>query len=1001
MGTRVDREVLQLVTEAGSFFANLDKAIAKGESLQSTFAKASTGAKKMSGEWKALGASLDSSRQPLDRFQSGLSGTLGLTKQFFGAIGIGLSAGAILTFANHTLEAAGQIKDLGDKLDISYAAAQRFKFAADQTGSSIEGVEKALGFMNRQLGAGGTGTKQALKDVGLEFESIRRMKGEDAFLAIVTAIQKIPDPMKQADLAFKLLGKSGTELLPAIREGFGDLAASAKVMSDETVKRLADAQDKLDEFKTNLTIWSGELLATMMRDASAARKGWGYFFDDLAASMKGAGKGFLDGGISGGVSAGIKAHQEYLDSLAKVLAAERTATAEREKAEAAKKGKGGTVVGGAGEPSAEQKAYNRAVRELAADLSGKKLAEEVRKLSDSLAMAGGAAQLSVPKYKSLVEQIDELAAAGAKLTPSLEKIKNAPRFIWDFPKGPKGLEDIAKLFEVPKFTNWNDLTIGGGITFTPEFALLMEQAKNPVNEILYEIDFGFTDEQRWANFNKWLADITAAPPENPVVKVFRDIAGEFPTRLSEALLHGQGIRQAFQSLAAEFAASISKAMLGTSVKGIFSGGFGKQWQGLFGNKAGGAIANMSGAIGSMGLNQILTNGGGKGMMSNVGSYAAAGMMFGPWGAAVGAGIGAIVGAFKGAANDTKKARESFAKEQGYGSLGDLYKALQASGKAGADLAHTGTAIIGKKDEAANKKWMEDVLALLGKQKDELRQLNPTWEELIELANQYGISVDALGRTTQQAQLGKQANDAVLAFKKFMAAGASMHGVLIGMQDELQGMVTQALRFNLEVPEAMRPMLEQLLEMGLLTDENGEKLKDLSRIQFSRTLQESIQNLIDKLDAFIARLVGGVPGALARLGIAPGAGGSVGVGDGGDMGPPRMPRQLDDFGSVDHYAVGTRGHYLGSDRLAQLHAGEAVLPRGGVSPLARDIASELAPIIGGAGAGKNLTIHTAVFVGGQKVDDYIVETNTKALERNDSAGAPVSHRMRVQKALGVT
>jgi len=471
-------------------------------------------------------------------------------------------------------------------------------------------------------------------------------------------------------------------------------------------------------------------------------------------------------------------------------------------------------------------------------------------------------------------------------------------------------------------------------------------------------------------------------------------------KLSQALLQGGGLREAFASLAADLGGRMAKALMGDSVKGIFTSGMGKQWQALFGNKAGGAVAGMAGAIGSMGMSSLLQNGGGRGMASNIGTYAAAGMTFGPWGAAVGAGIGAIVGAFKGAANETKKEREKFAKEQGYGSLGDLYKGLQGIGAAGAALAQQGTSVIGKHDQAANKKWMEDVLALLGKQKDELKALNPTWEELVELAGQYGISLDAIGKTTQQAQLGKQANDAVLAFKKFMAAGASMHGVLIGMQDELQGMVTQALRFNLEVPEAMRPMLEQLLEMGLLTDENGEKLKDLSRIQFSRTLQESIQNLIDKLDAFIARMVGGVPNALARLGIGPGAGGAGGIGFGGsDGGPPRMPRQLDDFGSVDHYAVGTGGHYLASDRLAQLHAGEVIVPRSGVSPFATDVAAALAPLIAGAGGGSRpITLHTAVFVGGQKVDDYIIETTTKALERNDSAGTPVSHTMRVAKAV---
>jgi len=186
---------------------------------------------------------------------------LGTLTKVGGALGIAFSIGAVKTFVASVFDAAGKINDLSSQMSISTDAVQGFQFAAEQSGSSLDKVGGAITKMNDNLAGGDKGTVKALKDAGLGFQAIRAMDPEQAFLAITDAIQKIPDPMKQTEVALQLFGKAGAELLPAIKEGFRETAAAADKMSAETVKALDDAGDAWGRLSTKVTIVTGEIIA--------------------------------------------------------------------------------------------------------------------------------------------------------------------------------------------------------------------------------------------------------------------------------------------------------------------------------------------------------------------------------------------------------------------------------------------------------------------------------------------------------------------------------------------------------------------------------------------------------------------------------------------------------------------------------------------------------------------------------------------------------------------
>lgn len=414
--------------------------------------------------------------------------------------------------------------------------------------------------------------------------------------------------------------------------------------------------------------------------------------------------------------------------------------------------------------------------------------------------------------------------------------------------------------------------------------------------------------------------------------MFQGLVGQMPGVIMSALTGGGNLGK---SLGGLMGGGIGSHFLGKmGDKGLFEGGFGKSVQGMFGKSGfgkmlGGQLAGMMPAVASMGMSKVLSDGGGKGMMSNIGSYAAAGMMFGPWGAAIGAGVGAVVGLFKKGANDTKKAREEFAKSVGSDDLGALYKKLQGMGAAGANLANTALNVIGKHDKAANEKWMKDVEAFLAKVDtqfgkiaatveqfggkapkafqpliDQLLKANglteaqrkileglqgpPPWQVLEEAAGRYGLALDKLGAGFNQLKSNDVFDKLFSDWTMFSDAGADAQAVFEAMSKSVSDAFNKAKKFGISVPEFMRPLLEQMVAAGQLFDENGNKIENLEGIKFT-SIESSLDKIREVLESIKDLLtnIGGPASDAARRGL-----GSLGADPA--TGGPRMPRAIDDM-----------------------------------------------------------------------------------------------------------
>jgi hypothetical protein len=137
-----------------------------------------------------------------------------------------------------------------------------------------------------------------------------------------------------------------------------------------------------------------------------------------------------------------------------------------------------------------------------------------------------------------------------------------------------------------------------------------------------------------------------------------------------------------------------------------------------------------------------------------------------------------------------------------------------------------------------------------------------WRDMQAAADKYGISIDALGQQFQAAKLTETAGELVKDWDLLVGHGADVNAVIAGMSGKVNDLVHDSLKFGVDIPANMKPMLQAMADAGSLTDENGQKLTDLTKLHFAADLTADFDALILKLDALIDKLGGDHPNSVA-------------------------------------------------------------------------------------------------------------------------------------------
>jgi hypothetical protein len=361
---------------------------------------------------KKFAANLDKAKASAGGLRDSVMGAMG---PMLGLAGITLGTRFIIGAAQY----ADSLQDISKRTGLTGENVQKLAYAAKLSGSSFEGVEK--GFKRLQAIVGGSELTalqaKALARLGFSLEYLKTLKPDELFEKVALAIGKVPDPTQRAGLAIELMGRSGTEMLPMIKDmqALGEQAEKLGViMSSADLENASRFMDKLDSLKMRSQAAGGRFLYDITHMFQSRENEAGT--DKTAYETTGQGaqtaalRRFREAKTAEAARAAKKEQESSVTAQteqAKINAA--NAAQEKKFADADAKAKGNKL--------AEEKKYAEATAKQIMD-AAKKLADARKKLAEARKEKADAA--TIKKGDAEVKAADDAVTAAEKKLKAIQ-----------------------------------------------------------------------------------------------------------------------------------------------------------------------------------------------------------------------------------------------------------------------------------------------------------------------------------------------------------------------------------------------------------------------------------------------------------------------------------------------------------------------------------------------------------------------------------------------------
>lgn len=191
------------------------------------------------------------------------------------ALSVGAIAGVtkkILSMAQSSATALDRVDKMSQKINISRQSFQEWDFILSQSGASVDGLQMSV----KTLANAASGARDGTKEYSDEFDRLRisatdtngNLKdSETLFNEVFLALSDMKDETQRTATASKLLGRSATELAPAMNAGADSIENMRNqahdlglVMSDDAVDAGVALTDSIDQLKRSFKAFSSEAL---------------------------------------------------------------------------------------------------------------------------------------------------------------------------------------------------------------------------------------------------------------------------------------------------------------------------------------------------------------------------------------------------------------------------------------------------------------------------------------------------------------------------------------------------------------------------------------------------------------------------------------------------------------------------------------------------------------------------------------------------------------------
>jgi hypothetical protein len=175
-----------------------------------------------------------------------------------GLMGALLPVGAVAgltAIAKGSIDAADNLNDMSQRTGVAVESLSRFGQAAQDSGSSIEGVAKGMGQLAKRITDPSSAASKALSGIGVATRDAQgKVRSLDAvMLEISDRFAKMPDGAEKSALAMQLFGKSGVELIPMLNQGRAALEQYQATISGDMAKSADEFNDSLNAIGRSLS----------------------------------------------------------------------------------------------------------------------------------------------------------------------------------------------------------------------------------------------------------------------------------------------------------------------------------------------------------------------------------------------------------------------------------------------------------------------------------------------------------------------------------------------------------------------------------------------------------------------------------------------------------------------------------------------------------------------------------------------------------------------------
>jgi hypothetical protein len=174
-----------------------------------------------------------------------IKGVAGGLTNALGALVPAVGIAGIAALGKRAIDAADNLNDLSQRTGVSVENLSKFGAAAEDSGSSIDEVAKAMGRLAKGIVDPASKANEALRSIGISStDASGKVRSMDAvMLDVADRFSKMPDGAQKTALAMELFGRAGANLIPMLNQGRGALGEYAATIDTE----MAEAADKFND----------------------------------------------------------------------------------------------------------------------------------------------------------------------------------------------------------------------------------------------------------------------------------------------------------------------------------------------------------------------------------------------------------------------------------------------------------------------------------------------------------------------------------------------------------------------------------------------------------------------------------------------------------------------------------------------------------------------------------------------------------------------------------